>query len=117
MTRTAQALAGLTLAVVLALALRNALAIGVPAPLDPNEGWNAAHALRLLAGGPLYPPRESLMVNNYPPLSFYLVAALTTVAGDAVVAGRIIASAAFACVCGGTFLAARRLGAARRAPC
>jgi hypothetical protein len=104
----------LALAVVLALALRNGLAIPVRAPLDPNEGWNATHALRLLAGGPLYPTPTSLMVNNYPPLSFYLVAALTRITSDAVVAGRIIASLAFAGVCGGIFCAARRLGADTR---
>src|SRR5437868_11040222 len=57
----------------LTLLARNVLAIPVLAPLDPNEGWNAAHALALLAGHGLYPPPQSLMVNNYPPLSFYLV--------------------------------------------
>lgn len=97
---------------ILALVLRNALAIPVLAPLDPNEGWNAAHALRLLAGGALYPPPGSLMVNNYPPLSFYAVAALTRVTGDAVIAGRLIAFAAFAGVCAGIFAVARRMGAA-----
>ena len=108
MTRT---LTLLTLAVVLGLLARNGLAIWAHVPLDPNEGWNAALALRWLAGGPLYPPRASLMVNNYPPLSFYLVAALTKTTGDAVVAGRIIALTAFGCVCAGLFLAARRMGA------
>ena len=31
------------------------------------------------------------MVNNYPPLSFYLVGALARLTGDAVIAGRILA--------------------------
>lgn len=114
MTRAAQALDLLTLAVVAALALRNALAIPVLSPLDPNEGWNAAHTLRWLGGGPLYPPAGSLMVNNYPPLSFYLVAAVTHLTGDAVLAGRAVAFAAFAATCGGIFLAARFLGAVRQ---
>jgi hypothetical protein len=77
------------------LLTRNSLAIGVLAPLDPNEGWNAAHALSLLSGHGLYPPPQSLMVNNYPPLSFYAVAALTRLTGDAVIAGRILSLLAF----------------------
>jgi hypothetical protein len=35
---------------VLPLFIRNLLAIPVMAPLDPNEGWNAAHTLALMAG-------------------------------------------------------------------
>lgn len=111
MTRVAQGIGLLTLAVVLALLARNALAIPAPVPLDPNEGWMAAHVLRLLAGGPLYPPPSSLMVNNYPPLSFYPVAALTRLTGDAVVAGRLLAFASFLLLCGGIVAVARRLGA------
>jgi len=79
----------------LALLARNLLAIPVLAPLDPNEGWNAAHALALLAGHGLYPPPQNPMVNNYPPLSFTLVAGMTMVTGDAVIAGRILALLAF----------------------
>lgn len=111
MMRAAQVFGLLTLAVVLALLWRNAMAIGVLAPLDPNEGWNAAHALHWLSGGSLYPPHGGLMVNNYPPLSFYLVAGVTRLTGDAVMAGRIIAFASFLAVCGGIFAVARRLGA------
>ena len=85
----------------LALLARNVLAIPVLAPLDPNEGWNAAHALSLLAGKSLYSPPQSLMVNNYPPLSFYLVAALTKMTGDAVIAGRILSLLSFLGICAG----------------
>jgi len=59
-------------------------------PLDPNEGWNAYHALAATSGGALYPPPGSLMFNNYPPLSFYIVGAFGLVAGDNIVAGRIL---------------------------
>jgi hypothetical protein len=79
----------------LALLARNILAIPAHVPLDPNEGWNAAHALAAMAGHGLYPPRTALMVNNYPPLSFYLVGAVARFGGDAVIAGRWIALAAF----------------------
>jgi hypothetical protein len=99
----------------LALLARNVLAIPVPAPLDPNEGWNAAHALSLLAGKSLYPPPQSLMVNNYPPLSFYLVAALTKVTGDAVIAGRILALLSFFGACAAIALALLQMGLSRHA--
>jgi hypothetical protein len=94
---------------VLALLTRNILAIPVLAPLDPNEGWNAAHAISLLTQHALYPPPQSLMVNNYPPLSFYLVRALTPLTGDAIIAGRILALLAFLAACGGVSLVLRQM--------
>jgi len=80
---------------VLPLFVRNLLAIPVLAPLDPNEGWNAAHTLALMAGQALYPPPQSLMVNNYPPLSFYLMAALTRHGHDVIIMGRWLSMLAF----------------------
>ena len=104
------ALAVLLLAV-LPLAVRNLLAIPVLAPLDPNEGWNAAHTLALMAGHALYPPPQSLMVNNYPPLSFYLVAALTRHGhDDAVIAGRMLSLLAFLATGAGIALVLRQMG-------
>jgi hypothetical protein len=94
---------------VLALLARNILAIPVLAPLDPNEGWNAAHALAAMAGHALYPPSQSLMVNNYPPLSFYIVGALARLTGDAVIAGRVLSLIAFLAVCGGITFVLRQL--------
>ncbi len=88
-------------AVVIPLLLRNLLAIPVLAPLDPNEGWNAAHAIAAVTGRTLYPRPPSLMVNNYPPLSFYLVGALARLKGDFVVAGRAVSLLAFLVTCGG----------------
>lgn len=87
------AAAGLAL-VTLALLVRNILAIPAHVPLDPNEGWNAAHALAAMGARGLYPPPEALMVNNYPPLSFYLIGFLAR-HGDAIIAGRWIALASF----------------------
>jgi hypothetical protein len=100
---------GVMAVAIFVLLARNTMAIPVLAPLDPNEGWNAAHALSLLAGHSLYPPPQSLMVNNYPPLSFYLAAALTHVTGDAVIAGRILSLFAFLGTCAGIALVIRRL--------
>ena len=98
-----------------ALLVRNILDIPVLAPLDPNEGWNAAHALSLLAKDALYPPPGSLMVNNYPPLSFYAVAALTRTTGDAIVAGRLLSLLSFLSVCACIALICRRMEVAARA--
>ena len=93
----------------LALLARNVLAIPVLVPLDPNEGWNAAHALSLLAGHSLYPSPQSLMVNNYPPLSFYLAAILTKATGDAVIAGRLLSLLSLLGACTGLVLVVRQM--------
>jgi len=80
-------------------------------PLDPNEGWNAYHASAAMAGAPLYPGPQSYLVNNYPPLSFYIVGALGRLVGDYIIAGRLISLLSFGFVCFGIFFAARRMGA------
>src|SRR6185312_16660754 len=80
---------------VLPLMLRALLAVPMLAPLDPAEGWNAAHALALIAGQPLYPPPQSLMVNNAPPVSFYLVGGLARHSHDPIVMGRWLSMLAF----------------------
>ncbi|HJW42189.1 MAG TPA: glycosyltransferase family 39 protein [Rhizomicrobium sp.] len=87
--------------------------IGLHVPFDPNEGWNAYFTHAAMTTGSPYPPARSLMVNNYPPLSFYIVGAITTVVCDAIVAGRIVATAALATVALGIALAARRMGCNR----
>lgn len=92
------AIAALVLAV-LFLLLRNSLAIPSQIALDPNEGWNATHTLAPLTGRPLYPPGQGLMVNNYPPLSFYLVGALAKLTGDAIIAGRLVSLLSFLTAC------------------
>jgi len=91
------------------LLLRNSAAIPSLVALDPNEGWNAAHTIALMAGHPLYP--ASLMVNNYPPLSFYAVAALATLTSDAVIAGRLLSLLSFLAACCLIAAITRRLGA------
>lgn len=83
--------------------------IGLEAPLDPNEGWNAYHAAAAMSGGALYP--QGMFVNNYPPLSFHVVGAVGRLTGDEIVAGRIVSSLSLAAVAACIFLCARRLGA------
>ncbi|HEX3429939.1 MAG TPA: hypothetical protein VHT03_03555 [Rhizomicrobium sp.] len=79
-------------------------------PLDPNEGWNAYHAGAALAGNP-YPPPGSFLVNNYPPLSFYLIGIIGSWCGDNVVAGRLVSLGAFATLCLFIAIALRRMNA------
>src|SRR6185503_3767237 len=91
------------------LLLRNSVAIPSLVALDPNEGWNAAHTIALMTGHSLYP--AGLMVNNYPPLSFYAVAALATLTGDAVIAGRLLSLLSFLATCALIAAITRRMGA------
>ena len=56
---------------------------GFPIEIAQNEGWNAYHADAAMGAAPLYPPTDTLIVNNYPPLSFYVVGGLAQIFGDA----------------------------------
>src|SRR5450432_1632067 len=114
-TRLSAALWSTTTLLVMALLIRNMVAIEILAPLDPNEGWNAAHTLFLLAKGTPYPPPQGLMINNYPPLSFYLAGALTRWTGDAVIAGRILSLLSFLAAGIGVALVCRQMGYGARA--
>jgi hypothetical protein len=60
-----------------------------------NEGWNAYHADAVFSEAPLYGEAAALFPNNYPPLSFAIVAAASGGAGDRVLAGRTVALLAF----------------------
>jgi hypothetical protein len=92
-----------------ALVLRNGLAIAVHVPLDPDEGWNAYLARAAVSGAPLYP--HGLMVNNYPPLSFYIVGMLGRITGDPIVAGRLLSLIAFSASTGTIIAILREMGA------
>jgi hypothetical protein len=80
---------------------------------DPNEGWNAYHAAALAAGAPLYPQPPSFFVNNYPPLFFYLEAFAGGLAGDYIIAGRVISLIALTISAIGIGIVVRELGAKR----
>lgn len=82
---------------------------GLQVPLDPNEGWNAYHALYAMSGEVLYPGAATLLFNNYPPLSYYIVGALGSLIGDHIVAGRIISLLATLVTGAGIALSARRM--------
>jgi len=51
----------------------------LPLEINYNEAWNGWLAQAAMGRGPLYPDADALTVNNYPPLSFYIVGALAQV--------------------------------------
>ncbi|ACI51287.1 conserved hypothetical protein [Gluconacetobacter diazotrophicus PA1 5] len=89
------------------------LAMGAHVPLNHNEGWNAYFAMRAIhpALGPLYPGADSMVFDNYPPLSFYVVGALGWICGDVLLAGRLVAMASFLACAALIAHIARQLGA------
>jgi hypothetical protein len=91
--------------------IRTIASIPAHAPLDYNEGWMAYHAASVSAGQPLYPSPPRFFINNYPPLSFYVLAAIGRVTGDPIAAGRALALVTFVIV---TLLLVR---SARRMEC
>ncbi len=76
----------------------------------PNEGWNATHALNAFTGA-LYPAPGSFIINNYPPLWFYLTGGLAQLGADPIFAGRIIAFLAFIATAVAIFVILRGLKA------
>lgn len=84
-------------------------------PINYNEGWNAYITSRVLQGLPLYPARDTSIVNNYPPLAFFVAAAAAALVGDVLVAGRALAWVGFAGCTALIFLLLRRMRASRPA--
>jgi Dolichyl-phosphate-mannose-protein mannosyltransferase len=96
----------------LALA-RVVLTLPLHVPLNYNEGWNAYHAADVLAGHSPYDSHRPYFFNNYPPVSFYVVAAATRLVPDPIVAGRWLAFASFALWVVALFEIAAMLGCRR----
>jgi hypothetical protein len=87
--------------------------VGLRVPFDPNEGWNAYFAQRATLTGSPYPPDGSLMINNYPPMSFFFVGTLAHVLGDAIITGRIVSLLALGLCALAIANAAREMGCDR----
>ncbi len=85
--------------------------VGFPIEIAQNEGWNAYHADAAMGAAPLYPPTDTLIVNNYPPLSFYVVGGLAQVFGDALYVGRVLSLIAVVGLGGLIAAVIRQLGA------
>lgn len=98
-------------AAVAALYLQPLYSITARIPASYDEGWNAYNAAAAIGGGMLYPPRDALISDNYPPLSFYVVGGLGQLVGDDIISGRLIAAASLLVVAVNVFLALRALDA------
>jgi len=61
-----------------------------PIEIAQNEGWNAYQADAAVGSGTLYPSPDTLIVNNYPPLSFYALGYLGKIFGDPLYVGRVL---------------------------
>ena len=61
-----------------------------PLEIAANEGWNAYNADAAMGSAPLYPSPDTLIVNNYPPLSFYALGYLGRIFGDPLYVGRVV---------------------------
>ncbi len=84
-------------------------------PLNYNEGWNAYWADAAMHGQPLYPDAESPVVDNYPPISFFVVGLAGKMIGDNVMAGRLIAVIALFAISANLFLWLRLANSSRHA--
>lgn len=109
-------LAVLGMALFCAAGLWRVIAVmGFQLPLDPNEGWNAYHAAAAMSGSPLYPGAQSYLVNNYPPVSYYVAGVLGRLFDDYIIAGRIVSLLSFGFVAFGIFAVSVRMGVGRMA--
>jgi hypothetical protein len=79
-----------------------------PFEVGPTEGWNAYFQDAAFTAA-LYPAPDSLIVNNYPPLSFYTVAAIAKLLGDPLYVGRALSLLSSLGIGGAVFAAVRRL--------
>ena len=86
----------------------------LPMEIDVNEPWNAYQVDSLLAGRPLYPSPDSLVCNNYPPLSYYCVAAIAlATSADAILIGRVLSLLATLAAAAAVGIAVLQGGASR----
>lgn len=114
MARRGLWLASVVLAVVaLPILVDRLVLLPLHVSLNPNEGWNALHTAAWLGGRPLYLDPAGLVLNNYPPLSFGVVALLGRFTGDLIIAGRILSLISLLAVAVLAGLIAGRHGATR----
>jgi Dolichyl-phosphate-mannose-protein mannosyltransferase len=87
--------------------------LAFPIEIDLNEGFNAYLADAAMGAGPLYPPPDTLTLNNYPPLSFYVVGGLAQIFGDPLYVGRALSLLAVLALGGLIAATIRQLGGGR----
>jgi hypothetical protein len=84
-----------------------------PLQINFNESWNAWFIDAILSGVPLYPGPDELIVNNYPPLSFYILALVAKLTGDTIFAGRLLSLVSTGVIGIAVALCVRALGGLR----
>lgn len=86
----------------------------LPLQIVYSDAWNTYHADDVRLGRPLYAGPESLVVSNYPPLSFHLVGSLSAVTGlDAMLVGRLLSLLAVLAIAAAIHFVVRQLGGSR----
>jgi hypothetical protein len=88
------------------------LSIGFLFEQNYNEGWNVYNAQRLVDHEVIYDDNH-WRVNNYPIISFVVIAGLNFVVHDLLLSGRIVALVSFIAIGIMAALIARRLGGSR----
>lgn len=82
--------------------------------IDVNEGWNAYHARTArLDPWRLYPAADSLVTNNYPPLSFLLIGWIAPFFSNELFAGRAVNFASLLAITVAVYAIARTLAIGR----
>lgn len=89
--------------------------IAWPLEINVNEPWNAWHADDAFAPGRLYPARDALILNNYPPLSFILLHLISPQFVNVIVAGRVVSLLSVLLIGAAAYRCARELGAQPKA--
>jgi hypothetical protein len=82
-----------------------------PLEIWPTEGWNAYYQDMGARWLSVYPAPDALIVNNYPPLSFYAIGQLANLFGDALYVGRVLSIVGLLALAVEIALAAQLLGA------
>lgn len=79
------------LTTIVTLAFLNALIrSGFLFSIDYNEGWNAMYIQKVLNNESLYSSGSPYINNNYPPLSFHIIAFFSKITGNVIMTGRYI---------------------------
>ena len=76
--------------------------IGIHLEINGNESWNAYHIKNAFNVAELYPPLNH-MINNYTPLSYYLLHLIDIVIGNPIITGRIVSTIAIFAMAFSTF--------------
>lgn len=95
------------------LAYRSTLYLSI----TDNEGFNAYLADLAIHKGVIYYPPDGLFTNNYPPLSFFLIGAISELVGDTLFSGRIVAWVGFITLAGTIIAILRQVRCDRIAAC